>query len=79
MVDSLTPLGVPRLIVPARLAATPVRWTWPCYGCERVFAAASEEALKHALDAHSRYINAHADRATDPHFDEMRLDALLAS
>jgi hypothetical protein len=52
---------------------------WRCHSCEMPFAAESEAGLLAALDAHARYVNTTADRATDPHFFDVRADALLAS
>lgn len=51
---------------------------WFCHHCDFAPSGAPEGAVLAAIDAHWRYLNAHADRATDPHFDEARLDALLA-
>ena len=69
-------ITVPRLlpirdIEPARL------FSQPCLCCDFVANAASEAAVQHGMDAHARYLNAHADRATDPHFEEQRLNAAI--
>lgn len=50
---------------------------WHCDYCGFVARASTERALRAAFDAHWRYLNVHADRATDNHFEGWRLDALL--
>lgn len=50
---------------------------WTCHCCNHHVSAVSERGLKDAMDAHSEYVNATKDRATDAHFDEVRLNALL--
>lgn len=71
-------MGVPRLALAFKSLPPAGTVTWRCTDCETPFAAASEAALTHAFDAHVRYVNAHGDRATDPHFADQRLDALAA-
>lgn len=52
---------------------------WPCLYCPFIARGATEVALHVAMDAHARYVNAHADRATDPHFEDVRIDGLLSA
>lgn len=62
---------LPRDFPPARL------YSYACLYCDFVASAASEQAAMGAMDAHARYINAHADRETDDHFEDLRLEALI--
>jgi hypothetical protein len=39
----------------------------------------SIEAVKSAMDEHTLYVNRCADRSTDPHFADIRLDELIRS
>lgn len=70
--------AVPRIELAFKHVPPPGVVTFRCVDCDMPFAAATEAALVHAFDAHVRYVNAHGDRATDPHFEDQRLDALVA-
>lgn len=50
---------------------------WFCHHCGFVPSGASDTAVMAAIDAHWQHVAKHADRATDPHFEDARLDALL--
>ena len=50
---------------------------WTCHCCGHHVSAMTEAGLKDAMDAHSNYVNDTADRRTDPHFLEIRMDALI--
>lgn len=52
---------------------------WPCHYCSFVARGATDAGIQAAMDAHARYVNAHGDRATDPHFEDVRMDALLSA
>lgn len=71
-------IGVPRLTLAFKHLLPAGTLTWRCHDCDMPFAAATEGALVHAFEAHVRYVNAHGDRASDPHFADQRLDALVA-
>lgn len=69
---------VPRIALDqTRLLPAPFRIEWGCLCCPFRASAVSEHALVDALDAHTAYVNTHADRATDPHFAEVRMEALI--
>lgn len=61
----------PSKVIPARL------FTYHCLHCDYVAAGASDAAAWGAMDAHARYVNVHADRTTDDHFEIIRLDTLI--
>lgn len=48
-----------------------------CTCCEHPISAVTPEALARAMVDHAGYVNATADRATDPHFEDARRDALI--
>lgn len=50
---------------------------WFCHHCGYTPSGVSETAVMAAIDAHWQYVGKHADRATDPHFEDARLEALL--
>lgn len=50
---------------------------WSCLCCSFVARAASEVGLPGALRAHAEYVNTHADPATDPHFEAVRMNELI--
>lgn len=50
---------------------------YQCEDCGWHVSAVTHEGLSAALRAHVEYVNATADKATDPHFEMLRLDALL--
>jgi hypothetical protein len=52
---------------------------WRCHVCEMPLSAVTEAGLLAAMDDHAAYLNATADRTVDPHFAEVRVNALLAS
>lgn len=52
---------------------------WACLCCSFVARGATDAGIQAAMDAHARYVNAHGDRATDPHFEDVRMDALLSA
>lgn len=68
---------VPRVVLDGKHLPAPVRTEWTCYVCSFPASGMSEDAVNGAMDAHVRYINAHADRSIDPHFAERRLEALI--
>ena len=49
-----------------------------CLVCDHPMSALSNEAFREAVQAHVDYVNARLDPATDDHFEDGRLDALLA-
>jgi hypothetical protein len=53
------------------------RLFWSCHCCNHPVSAWSQEAIQAAMDDHAAYINCTADRETDPHFDEVRIDRAL--
>lgn len=48
-----------------------------CIVCEHPVSAVSPEALASAVQAHVEYVNARLCRATDDHFEHIRVDGLL--
>lgn len=48
-----------------------------CLACDHPISGMSDAAIVAAMQAHAAYVNATADRATDVHFAEQRLDALV--
>jgi hypothetical protein len=54
------------------------RLEWSCLVCNHPVSAMSVDGVQAAMDAHAEYINKTVDRATDEHFAEVRLNALLA-
>lgn len=53
--------------------------TVDCLECGHPIVAVSAAGLMGAMEAHRDYINDTADRATDPHFEALRLTELLES
>lgn len=68
---------VPRIDLVGRHLSAPVRGYWSCGVCDFKAIAMSEQAVGEAMDAHARYVNTQLDRATDPHFADVRLDRLI--
>lgn len=64
-----------RLTLSCDCSVPPTRTTCTC--CEHPVSATTPAHLQAAMEAHVAYVNATADRATDPHFEDARLDALL--
>lgn len=62
---------LPRHLPPAR------RIEGACFGCEFRLAAVSEPAFWEAMRDHLKYMDDTTDHATDPHFADRRMDALL--
>lgn len=52
--------------------------TESCLYCRHTATALSIGALFMAMQDHVDWINRHADKANDPHFEEVRLDHLIA-
>ena len=50
-----------------------------CLYCPYVATALSVGALFMAMQDHADYVNIHANQEDDPHFEEIRLDKLIAS
>lgn len=48
-----------------------------CTSCEHAISATTPEALHLAMRDHAEYINLTADRLTDPHFEDARMNALI--
>lgn len=48
-----------------------------CICCEHPIVAVTAEALRAAMADHAEYVNATADRSTDPHFEDERLTHLV--
>lgn len=48
-----------------------------CTCCEHPVVALTSEALHLGMRDHAEYVNATADRLTDPHFEDARMDALI--
>jgi hypothetical protein len=48
-----------------------------CICCEHPILAASPDGLRAAMQDHAEYVNATADRAADPHFEDDRLTHLV--
>ncbi len=55
------------------------RFFWSCHCCDFPVSAMSELAINTAMDEHAAFVNITKDRREDPHFHEVRMDALLAS
>lgn len=53
------------------------RQSHPCLNCAFVVSAVTHRGLREAMEAHTDYVNATADRASDPHFEDLRLEALM--
>lgn len=49
-----------------------------CLNCPLVVSALSMQAVFEGMKDHAEYINRTADPNTDPHFEELRLDRLIA-
>lgn len=49
-----------------------------CIYCEFPIRATAPEHGYAAMHEHAEYVNLTADRTTDPHFEDMRLSALMA-
>lgn len=49
-----------------------------CIYCEFPMRATSGPHAYAAMQEHAEYVNLTADRATDPHFEDMRLTELMA-
>lgn len=49
----------------------------PCLVCGHPLVAETPDALTAAGQDHADYVNASADRATDPHFEDIRREALI--
>lgn len=60
-------------------ASPTIRHAEKCLICEMPAVGRSEAAVAAAILDHVHYVNAQADRATDPHFEAARLNALVAS
>lgn len=69
--------AVPQIQLVGKILPTSLPVEWSCHCCDFRLRAMSEGALEAALDAHAAYVNATKDPATDPHFAEIRLNALL--
>jgi hypothetical protein len=69
--------AVPVIVLPRHLPA-PIRFTWSCHCCDFRASAFGERQLAAAMDAHADFVNLTKDRATDPHFTDARLSALVA-
>lgn len=54
------------------------RLFWGCHVCAHPVSGMSIESVQAAMDDHAERVNLTADRATDEHFAEKRLDELLA-
>lgn len=52
---------------------------YPCLECAHVVIARTERAAEAAMQDHADHVNSHADKSTDPHFEDARLDALIVS
>jgi hypothetical protein len=68
---------VPRLVLDGKLLPAPLLTEWRCLECPFVARGMSLQAVQGAMDAHVAYVNTQLDRATDPHFAEIRLDHLI--
>lgn len=71
------PRGVPRIELGVKHIPSALLLTWRCHICDHPVAGMGERAVLEAMDAHTAYVNATADRAVDAHFLEVRLDELL--
>ncbi len=55
------------------------RWSWACIHCDHPVTTLTAVALDAAMEDHYRYVRHTADRAEDPHYEDERLDRLMAS
>lgn len=60
------------------LAGRVLTRNWFCHYCGFVPSGATDNAVRAAIEDHWGHVNAHADIATDPHFEDARIEALLA-
>ena len=67
------------VLAPGRVKAVGRRLFWSCHCCDYPVTAMSDAAVWAAMDEHATFINATADRHVDPHFHELRMEALLES
>ena len=68
---------VPKIALIGDRAPATLLFHHACHLCAYPAVGRSEGAVLGAMDAHARYINAHADRTSDPHFADLRLEALI--
>lgn len=54
------------------------RWFWRCIACEHPVSALTASGVDDAMSEHYAYIHKTADQSVDPHFEEQRLDRLIA-
>lgn len=54
------------------------RMDWRCHVCSHVVSAMTQQGVQDAMDEHALHVNRTADHQTDPHFEDARLDALIA-
>jgi hypothetical protein len=74
------PRAVPAFVLATgRVKAVGRRLVWSCHCCDYHVSAMSEAGVLAAMDEHARFVNTTVDRRVDPHFDELRLEALLES
>lgn len=68
----------PRIQLQGRqLLPAPIYTHWSCEVCNFPARAVSERGVSAAMDAHQAFVNSQLDRATDPHFAELRMDRLI--
>jgi hypothetical protein len=73
------PKAVPRIYVDGLLLPAPLHTEWSCHVCGFPASGLSERAVSDAMDEHTLYVNRQLDRATDPHFEDLRMTQLIQS
>lgn len=53
------------------------RLFWSCHICGHPVSGMSEAAIQGAMNDHAERVNLTVNRATDPHFELVRLDQLV--
>lgn len=54
------------------------RWFWKCLACEHPVSALTAGELDAQMVAHYAHIHGTVDRTIDPHFEDERMDRLIA-
>lgn len=55
------------------------RWSWRCYECDHVVTTLTVQRTDEAMQDHLDHIHRTVDHTSDPHYEDRRMDQLLAS